>query len=148
MMSDDNLLIAAYIGAEAHRRGFTHIDLKLKSKRTGAKFDLYAFPVGDLCHLGDALLIEEWAVSQTEESEGRKHAHYYKDVRHLEYIDVYRVLDLFGVTDPCIAHAIKKLLVAGNRGGGKDSDRDIQEAIDSLERYQQMRREENAINRN
>lgn len=147
MMSDDNLL-ASYIGAEAHRRGFTHLDLKLKSKRTGAKFDLYAFPVGDLCYLGDALLIEEWAVSQTENSKGRKHAHYYKDVRHLEYIDVYRVLDLFEVADPCIAHAVKKLLVAGKRGGGKDMDRDVQEAIDTLERYKEMRREENEINRN
>ena len=79
---------------------------------------------------------------------GRKHPHYFKDVRHLDFIDVYRVLDLFEVTDQCIAHAVKKLLVSGKRGGGKDRDRDIQEAIDSLERYKEMRREENEANRN
>ena len=79
---------------------------------------------------------------------GRKHPHYFKDVRHLDFIDIYRVLDLFEVTDQCIAHAVKKLLVSGKRGGGKDRDRDIQEAIDSLERYKEMRREENEANRN
>lgn len=71
-----------------------------------------------------------------------KHNHYFKDVRHLQTVDVYRVLSLFAVTDPCIQHAVKKLLVAGGRGAGKDIDRDIQEAIDSLARYQQMRAED------
>lgn len=33
-------------------------------------------------------------------SVGTKHPHYYKDVRHLQTIDVYRVLHLFNVTDP------------------------------------------------
>ena len=31
-----------------------------------------------------------------------KHSHYYKDVSNLNLIDVYRVLDLFEVTDPCL----------------------------------------------
>lgn len=68
---------------------------------------------------------------------GRKHAHYHKSVAHLSSIDVYRVLDLFQVTDQAIGHAIKKLLVAGNRGV-KDKDKDIQEAIDTLQRWQEM----------
>lgn len=63
-----------------------------------------------------------------------KHSHYYKDVRHLDTIDVYRVIELFAVTDPCIQHALKKLLVAGGRGAGKDITKDVQEAIDSLQR--------------
>lgn len=67
--------------------------------------------------------------------------HYFRDVRHLEYIDVYRVLSLFGVTDPCIQHSVKKLLVAGGRGA-KDTQKDIAEAIVSLQRWQQMQSEE------
>ena len=70
------------------------------------------------------------------------HSHYFKDVRHLEVIDVYRVLELFNVTDPCIQHAAKKLLVAGGRGAGKSIDKDIQEVIDSLNRWQAMKKED------
>jgi hypothetical protein len=69
-----------------------------------------------------------------------KFSHYYKKVPG-EYIDVYRVLQLFEVTDPCIQHAIKKLLVGGKRGV-KDVQKDIKEAIVSLERWQEMREEE------
>lgn len=72
----------------------------------------------------------------------RKHSHYHKDVRHLDSIDVYRVLSLFNVTDPCLQHAVKKLLVAGGRGAGKDVTRDVQEAIDSLTRWQEMHAED------
>lgn len=72
----------------------------------------------------------------------RAHNHYFKRVKDLEYVDVYRVLTLFKVTDPCIQHAIKKLLVAGGRGAGKDIGRDIQESIDSLQRWQEMREED------
>lgn len=77
----------------------------------------------------------------------KKHPHYHKDVRHLETIDVYRVLALFNVTDPCIQHAVKKLLVAGGRGAGKDINKDIQEAIDSLHRWQEMQTEDVAPNK-
>ena len=77
-------------------------------------------------------------------SDQRKHNHYFKDVQHLQYVDVYRVLSLFNVTDPCIQHATKKLLVAGGRGAGKDKSKDIQESIDSLVRWQQMRDEDGA----
>lgn len=75
-------------------------------------------------------------------SVGAKHPHYHKDVRNLETIDVYRVLALFNVTNPCIQHAVKKLLVAGGRGAGKDIIKDVQEAIDSLERFKEMRVED------
>lgn len=75
----------------------------------------------------------------------RKHSHYFKPVTHLEAVDVYRVLALFGVTDPCIQHATKKLLVAGGRGGGKDISRDVQEAIDTLERWKEMQSEDQKV---
>ena len=70
-----------------------------------------------------------------------KHSHYFKNVRHLDGIDVYRVLELFNVTDPCLQHAIKKLLCAGGRGA-KDIEQDVQEAMDTLERWQDMCRED------
>jgi hypothetical protein len=31
-----------------------------------------------------------------------RHRHYFKDVSKLQTVDVYRVLTLFEVTDPCI----------------------------------------------
>lgn len=65
------------------------------------------------------------------------HSHYKKDVSRLEMIDVYRVLSLFEVTDPCIQHAVKKLLCAGKRCG-KSKEQDIREAVDSLNRALQM----------
>lgn len=71
----------------------------------------------------------------------RKHSHYHKDVLHLASIDVYRVLRLFNVTDPCLQHAAKKLLVAGGRGG-KSQHQDVQEAIDTLTRWQEMQAED------
>lgn len=70
-----------------------------------------------------------------------KYPHYFKDVTDLDSIDVYRVLELFNVTNPCLQHAIKKLLVAGGRGA-KDIRKDVAEAIDTLERWQEMRLED------
>lgn len=68
------------------------------------------------------------------------HEHYKKSVSGLEFVDVYRVLKLFEVTDPCIQHAVKKLLCAGQRGA-KSESQDVQEAIDTLVRYQEMQGE-------
>ena len=65
------------------------------------------------------------------------HSHYHKDVSELKTIDVYRVLRLFNVTDPCLQHAAKKVLCAGNRGH-KDLYRDVQDVIDTLERWKEM----------
>lgn len=71
----------------------------------------------------------------------KSYSHYFKNVSNIEFIDVYRVLDLFAVEHPCIQHAVKKLLCAGQRGS-KNRDKDIQEAIDSLQRFQEMRIED------
>jgi len=73
-----------------------------------------------------------------------KHGHYFK-AAPFEYVDIYRVLQLFAVTDPCLQHAVKKILMAGGRGAGKDIRQDIQEAIDTLTRWQEMRAEESAV---
>ncbi len=70
-----------------------------------------------------------------------EYKHYQKNVEHLKWIDVYRVLVLFGVTNPCLQHAIKKLLCAGQRGI-KDQKQDVQEAIASLLRYLEMQTED------
>ena len=72
-----------------------------------------------------------------------KHSHYFRDVSHLKTIDVYRVLELFNVTDQALGHAIKKLVVAGGRGH-KDISKDVSEAIDTLVRWQNMRYEDEA----
>ena len=70
----------------------------------------------------------------------RKNSHYFKPCPYDE-IDVYRVLTIFDVTDPCLRHAVKKLLCASGRGE-KDAAKDIAEAIATLERWQEMRSEE------
>jgi len=69
-----------------------------------------------------------------------RYRHYYRPCPY-EQVDIYRVLLLFGVTDPCLQHAIKKLMVAGGRGA-KDISRDVEEAIVTLRRWQAMRQEE------
>jgi len=74
-------------------------------------------------------------------TEHQSHDHYFKDVQTLKSVDVYRVLVLFGVTNPCLQHAIKKLLCAGQRGI-KDQKQDVQEAIASLLRYLEMQTED------
>ena len=60
-----------------------------------------------------------------------KHTHYYKNVTRYDQIDIYRVLELFGVESPSIGHAIKKLLMAGDRGN-KGYFQDLMEAQDSI----------------
>lgn len=70
-----------------------------------------------------------------------KHSHYKKDVSHLNVIDPYRIADLYNL-HPCAEHIMKKSLCAGNRGH-KDKLRDIQDIIDTAERWKQMIEEDN-----
>lgn len=69
----------------------------------------------------------------------KEHSHYFKPTKGIEYIDVYWILSAFNVTDPTLQHSIKKLLCAGIRGGGKGFEKDVQEAIDTLHRGQELR---------
>jgi hypothetical protein len=71
----------------------------------------------------------------------RVYPHYYKSVERYTHVDVYRVLELFGVTHPARAHAIKKLLCAGDRGN-KNLLKDLQEAVVSVQREIEMRQED------
>lgn len=64
--------------------------------------------------------------------------HYYKDVSNLKSIDFYRICDLYGITNSCVQHALKKLLVLGGRSGGKSFEQDIIDARDSLNRLLEM----------
>lgn len=52
--------------------------------------------------------------------------------------DIYAVLAAWGVTCPAIQHAVKKLLMPGQRGG-KDAVQDLMEARDSITRAIQLR---------
>lgn len=90
-----------------------------------------------------SLTLKEAPVVKAYEKENEsttKHSHYFKDCPYAK-VDVYRILEIFDVTDPCIQHCVKKLLCAGGRGH-KDINLDIQNCIDTLLRYQQMREEE------
>lgn len=64
---------------------------------------------------------------------------YHKEVKGVE-IDVYDVLVVFGVSDPAVAHAIKKLL-AGGRRGYKDYQQDLEEAKVSIDRAIELHQE-------
>lgn len=72
-----------------------------------------------------------------------KYPKYYKDVREIDFMDVYAVHQVFGVSDPsgAIHHASKKLLLSGVRTGGKSALADIIEARDTLSRYIELNKE-------
>lgn len=67
--------------------------------------------------------------------------HYFRDVKHLKKIDIYRILELYATNEPIFDHVIKKLLAAGERGG-KSKKQDVDEAIRSLQRWVEMRDED------
>lgn len=104
------------------------------------------FLVSALKHLKQSLSGEAPTTKFQEPALLSKFPHYYIDVRGIGYLDVYMVLKLFGVRDPCQQHAAKKILVAGLRGrkaqAGFDATSDIQEAVYSLQRWLEINLEE------
>lgn len=70
----------------------------------------------------------------------KKYPKYYKPVGNLTEVDVYAVHQLFNIQDPsgAIHHASKKLLLSGERTGGKTKYDDIREARDTLTRWLQL----------
>lgn len=68
---------------------------------------------------------------------------YARDVSHIKTLDPYRLQELYKM-HPCAEHVVKKLLVAGEREGGKDLDHDISDCIRTLTRWQEMRKEDRA----
>lgn len=71
---------------------------------------------------------------------------YARDVSHIKTLDPYRLQELYQM-HPCAEHVVKKLLVAGERSGGKTMDRDIQDCLDTLTRWQAMRAEDARLDR-
>ena len=81
-----------------------------------------------------------WSIVETRENlESQEQASqktinkYSREIKRGVYVDVYDVLEAFCVTNPATAHAIKKLLAAGERGY-KNAEQDLREAIGSIER--------------
>jgi hypothetical protein len=78
--------------------------------------------------------VEDYVAAIEEKLQEEPKSKYHKKlIHHGVTVDVYDVLYAYGVENPAIAHAIKKMLMAGQRGY-KDFNQDIQEAIDSLQR--------------
>lgn len=77
------------------------------------------------------------------ETPRRKHNHYFRPFPFAD-IDIYRLLLVYEVTDPCAQHAIKKLLAMGKRGH-KDAAKDVQDVIDTMTRWQELRAEEGKV---
>lgn len=65
--------------------------------------------------------------------------HYSYDFKGIR-IDPYRILKEYGISDPCQQHAIKKLLRCGK--SIKTTEQDIAEVIQTLQRWQEMIKEE------
>lgn len=74
----------------------------------------------------------------------KPHGHYFHDVAHLQHVDIYRMLALLDISHPALQHAFKKVAAAGKRGA-KSTAQDVQEAIDSLTRWQAMAAEDAAL---
>lgn len=58
---------------------------------------------------------------------------YNREIKPGVFVDVYDVLYAFKVTDPCLQHAVKKALAAGQRGH-KDLRQDLVDIRDSAQR--------------
>lgn len=67
---------------------------------------------------------------------------YIVDISKYNKLDIYRILKLYEVSDPCLQHAIKKILCAGKRGA-KNFLQDVNEAIYTLQRCIEMQGEDN-----
>jgi hypothetical protein len=70
------------------------------------------------------------------EGKHTKGAYYDKTYRGGK-LDVYRILCIYRITHPAHAHAVKKLLRAGNKKT-QPLINDIQESIDILQRWKSM----------
>ena len=71
------------------------------------------------------------------------HEHYFIDVSAYDRVDVYRLIELAGITCPVAQHVFKKAFATGKRGH-KDLRRDWQDIADSAARRLQMIDEDEA----
>lgn len=64
------------------------------------------------------------------------HPHYYREIGGV-IVDFYRLCEIFDITHPAQAHALKKIMFAGQRPD-EAMRKDIIEASESLERWIEM----------
>lgn len=67
---------------------------------------------------------------------------YSREIKPGVWVDIYDVLNAWKVTDPCLQHAAKKVLQAGDRGH-KNRLEDLQDIVDSTQRAIEMHKEWN-----
>lgn len=72
-----------------------------------------------------------------------KHNHYFRDCPYNK-IDVYRIIEIFEITDPAAQHILKKCIATGKRGH-KDEQRDWEDIRDSAQRRLDMLAEDSRI---
>ena len=121
-------------GWYAEENEFTVIEMGFVKEINGWKESLINLETHDY-EISKGILIR--VDKEGNKSQAVKHAHYKKDVKHLDYIDVYRIIDLYELHDPCFQHALKKILVPGARGH-KDLTKDINDIIDTMQRKLEM----------
>jgi len=121
-------------GWYAEENEFTIIEMGFADEVNGWKESLINLETHDY-EIVDGILIR--VDKECNKSQAVKHAHYKKDVKNLAYIDVYRIIDLYELHDPCFQHALKKILVPGARGH-KDLIKDINDIIDTMQRKLEM----------
>ena len=73
-------------------------------------------------------------VTEIIEEEGGFYPYYFKGYK----LDPYMVAHVYDVKHPALFHAMKKIMCAGGRSGGKTVRRDVEEAIVALERWLEM----------
>lgn len=73
----------------------------------------------------------------------RKHNHYFRPCPY-KNIDPYRLISIYGIANPCAQHIFKKVLVTGKRGH-KDIRRDINDIIDTAQRWLEMLDEDDEL---
>jgi hypothetical protein len=80
----------------------------------------------------------------TSPANAKLYGHYFKELpAGVTHIDVYRVIQLFGVPAGPLDHAVKKLLCSGNRGRtAKNQKQDLVEARDAISRALEMLEED------
>jgi len=121
-------------GWYAEENEFALIDMGFSYEVNGWEESLINLETHDY-KIVDGILIR--VDKEGNKSQAVKHAHYKKDVKHLDYIDVYRIIELYELHDPCFQHALKKILVPGARGH-KDLTKDINDIIDTMRRKLEM----------
>lgn len=94
-----------------------------------------------LLAIRDELVLENEALIKELSANGQRttpsnqplYPHYFREVTNVSHVDVYWLLRAWDVSDPCVQHAVKKLIAAGRRGA-KDKVKDLNEAKDSIVR--------------